>query len=121
LVLTAVADMQWQQLPGGGVGERSWKPQSENDIRPEYSFTVGNGELDLSGVTLTRDRSVKVRGGLGEIDIIVPKNMAIDVTCSADVGDTRCPDGLSRGDARPGSPVLTIDAAVDFGDVEVRR
>ena len=121
LVLAAAADMQWQKLPGGGVGERAWKPQSENDIRPEYSFTMGNGELDLSGVTLTRDRSVKVRGGLGEIDIIVPRDMAIDVTCSADVGDTKCPDGFSRGDARPGSPVLTIDAGVDLGDVEVRR
>ena len=32
--LAAAVDTQWQKLPGGGVGERTWKPQSENDIRP---------------------------------------------------------------------------------------
>ena len=121
LVLAAAVDTQWQKLPGGGVGERTWKPQSENDIRPEYSFTVGNGMLDLTGVTLTEDRKVSVRGGIGEIEIKVPRDMAVDVTCSAGVGDTSCPDGISKGDSRPGSPVLTIDAHVDLGEVEVRR
>ena len=77
------------------------KPQSENDIRPEYSFTVGNGMLDLTGVTLTEDRKVSVRGGIGEIEIKVPRDMAVDVTCSAGVGDTTCPDGLSRATAAP--------------------
>ncbi|WP_246222145.1 MULTISPECIES: PspC domain-containing protein [Gordonia] len=121
LLLAAAADMQWQRLPGGGVGERVWTPQSEHDIRPEYSFTMGSGTLDLTGVTLTEDRSVSIRGGIGEIDITVPSDMAIDVTCSANVGDTHCPDGLSKGDSRPGGPVLSIDAAVNLGDVEVAR
>ena len=39
VVLATAVDTQWQKLPGGGVGERTWKPQSETDIRPEYSFT----------------------------------------------------------------------------------
>ncbi|WP_343287250.1 PspC domain-containing protein [Gordonia sp. SID5947] len=108
-------------FPSGGAGERIYTPVTENDIRGEYSLTMGRMVLDLRDVDLTTDRSVTLRNGVGEIEVQVPKDMNVRATCDSGVGDHVCPDGLSGGGDGTDGPVLTIDARTDVGHVEVAR
>ena len=108
-------------VPSGGVGQRMYKPLSENDIRDSYSVTMGALELDVRDLTLTSDRTVDLRAGLGEVTVRVPKDMNVRANCTLNVGDPQCPEGLSVGTAGADMPVLTINAHANVGSVEVTR
>ncbi|GAA1481730.1 hypothetical protein GCM10009624_21700 [Gordonia sinesedis] len=108
-------------VPAGGMGERNWKPVSENDIRSEYSLGAGSLTLDLRNVTLTRDRRVELRAGAGEILVQLPPTMNVRTECSTGIGDNRCAEGLSGGTDGAEGPVLTINARTGMGQVEVKR
>ena len=108
-------------VPSGGVGQRMYKPLSENDIRDRYSVTMGSLELDVRDLTLTSDRTVDLRAGLGEVTVRVPKDMNVRANCTLNVGDPQCPEGLSVGTAGADKPVLTINAHANVGSVEVTR
>lgn len=108
-------------MPGGGVGERNWKPMSENDIRDQYTLTMGSMTLDLRDVDLTTDETVHLRNGIGEIVVEVPAGMNVRAECSAGVGDYSCPEGLDGGNDGTTGPVLTIDAHTNVGSVKVQR
>lgn len=111
----------WNPLPAGGVGDRSWKPLHEDDIRAEYTVGMGQIELDLRDVDLTADRSVELRTGVGEITVRVPKDMNVTANCDTGVGEYHCPEGMSVGTNGPDAPVLTINAHSGAGEVEVTR
>ncbi|WP_082079996.1 PspC domain-containing protein [Williamsia herbipolensis] len=104
-------------LPGGGVGQREWRPLTEADIAAQYDHSVGQATLDLRSVTLTADRSVRVRGGVGEIRVIAPKGMNLDTRCRVIVGDQTCPSG----DDGTAGPVLRVDISNVLGQVTVDR
>ncbi|MGC4962223.1 PspC domain-containing protein [Gordonia sp. DT101] len=108
-------------FPSGGVGERIYTPVTENDIKGEYSLTMGRMVLDLRDVDLTADRTIALRNGVGEIEVQVPKNMNVRATCDSGVGDFTCPDGLSGGDDGTDGPVLNLNARTNVGHVEVAR
>ncbi|MCF3938990.1 PspC domain-containing protein [Gordonia sp. GW1C4-4] len=108
-------------LPSGGVGERTWTPIAESDIDDAYSLTMGKMVLDLRGVDITADRTVELRNGVGEIEVLVGENTNISANCDANVGDYVCPDGLDGGRDGTDGPVLTIDAHTNVGHVEVTR
>lgn len=108
-------------LPAGGVGEREWKPLTENDIQSEYTLGVGEVKLDLREVELTADRTVTVENGLGNVTVYVPENMNIRADCSVGGGDFTCPAGLDGGRDGTDGPVLQIDASTGLGEVAVLR
>ncbi|MGV9710553.1 PspC domain-containing protein [Gordonia sp. NPDC003424] len=120
-VIATTAATHFDGPPPGGAGERVWKPLSENDIKPEYTLTVGKMTLDLSDVDLTADRTVDLRSGVGEIHVLVPPDMNIRAHCNTTVGDYTCPEGLSGGGDGTDGPVLTINATSTAGKVEVTR
>lgn len=104
-------------FPTGGVGDRTWHPPTANDLRDEYSLTVGTSTLDLRDVgDLDRDRTIQVRQGVGEIQILLPDDLRVRADCSAGVGDVNCIDGVANADAK--TPTLTIDAHTALGSVE---
>ncbi|UVF80824.1 PspC domain-containing protein [Gordonia mangrovi] len=118
VAITAVGQLN---LPPGGVGERTWTPVSESDITDEYALTMGTMVLDLRGVDITADRTVDLRNGIGEIQVLVGENTNIRANCDVNVGDHDCPDGLDGGRDGTEGPVLTIDAYTTVGHVEVTR
>lgn len=105
-------------LPPGGVGERVWKPTSETEIAASYSLSVGSQTLDLRSVTLTKDRTVDVRTGVGEIVVLVPESMAVESNCVAAAGSVQCPAGRS---GPSDSPVLKLTAHTNMGEVRLTR
>ncbi|GAB84454.1 PspC domain-containing protein [Gordonia rubripertincta] len=108
-------------LPTGGAGDRNWKPLSENDIQPEYTLGMGEMTLDLREVELTADRRVELRNGMGVIEVALPEDMNVRVTCDTGVGDIDCPAGLDGGRDGTDGPVLEIDAHTGMGEVRVIR
>lgn len=108
-------------LPSGGAGDRNWKPLSENDIQSEYSLGVGEMTLDLREVDLTADRRVELRNGVGLIEVMLPENMNVRVTCDTGIGDIDCPTGLDGGRDGTDGPVLEVDAHTGMGEVRVTR
>jgi len=138
VVLTALASAAAfvPDVPvNGGVGDRTWRPATVADLKPEYRLGIGDAELDLSRLDLTdagRQR-VEVRQGVGDLTIVVPDDVVVRIDADVQGGDLRLPDrehidGTDLSDrvvvpegSSPGSAVLVVDAELGLGSLEVRR
>jgi len=118
---------------GGGVGARTVRPSSYAAIRASYRLGVGELTVDLSAV---RDlpaiggadaKTVSARVGIGHLVVIVPTGGTFAVVGRAGLGNVRVygleSSGVdaTREIAPPGSVVVSVNAAVGLGQVEVRR
>lgn len=104
-------------------GNRHWAPTSAAELQPAYASHFGEMTLDLRNLQLTEDYTVDVDGSFGNVEVLLPENLDVRTTCSVDAGEiTQCPEpGLDGGRDGEKGPVLTLDAAVDFGNLEVHR
>ena len=71
------------------------------EVRDSYDLGTGELTLDLSGVTDVEDldgRRITVDGGVGSIEVVVPRGMDVSVDASAGVGNV---DVLGPGERRP--------------------
>jgi hypothetical protein len=71
-----------------GVGERTWRPVSAADVRPEYDFGSGHATLDLRDVRLQAGevKTVQVDMSVGRLDVRLPWDQAYDVVADVDYG-----------------------------------
>ncbi len=138
VVLTAVASAAAfvPDVPvHGGVGDRTWRPTSVEQLRSEYRLGIGDAELDLSQLDLStagRQR-VAVRQGVGDLTIIVPDGVVVRIDADVQAGEIRLPDMPSNDGtdlservvvpegSSPASAVLVVDAELGLGSLEVRR
>ncbi len=116
----------------GDVGERVERPLAVADLDDEYHLGAGQLELDLSEIELPPGETrVEARVGFGELDVVLPAGVPVDITGEAEWGDV---DVLGRGDdgrhvgvrvVDPGfeeaDPRLVVEAHVRGGEVSVRR
>ncbi|WP_241386041.1 PspC domain-containing protein [Rhodococcus sp. CH91] len=104
-------------------GNRNWSPTTTEQLQSEYDFRFGSMNLDLRGLDLTEDRTVRIDGRFGSVEVLLPEDLDVRATCTAKAGSVeRCPEpGLDTGGNGREGPVLTLDAAVEFGSLEVRR
>lgn len=115
----------------GGVGDRTWAPRTAAEVSPTYRLGAGEGVLDLSRIEPPSDRPlrVRVRQGVGDLQVILPATAPVSVDAHVDLGDLRTPDRhidgadlrLQYGEPDPGPGVLVVDAELDLGELEVRR
>ncbi|MEU6561050.1 PspC domain-containing protein [Nocardia nova] len=102
----------------GAMGEHVWTPASATDLASDYKITMGSGTLDLRQLPLTEDRTVHVRVQMGDFRVLVPESMRLHTTCTANMGDVTCPQGLT---GPKDGPVLTLDVDVHAGNAEVKH
>ncbi|GAA1090061.1 PspC domain-containing protein [Tsukamurella spumae] len=122
VVIGTMAQNVMSGYAGAPRGDKVFAVTSAADLQSEYRVQAGTLTLDLRGMSLDHDRTVQTRVAAGETRITVPESMNVRVSCSVNVGDTRCPQGLIPGaGAKPGAPTLTIDARGNLGSVEVNR
>jgi phage shock protein PspC (stress-responsive transcriptional regulator) len=117
----------------GGVGERSYRPRTAAQVRTAYRLGVGEMVLDLSDVDLRTGRTdVRARLGVGQLTVIVPDNVHVEVDAHVGLGQVdvfgRKADGsgLDRRFTRDGGEtsrrlVLDLDAGIGEIEVEVDR
>jgi phage shock protein PspC (stress-responsive transcriptional regulator) len=115
----------------GGFGDLVWHPRSLETLKARYEHSAGQAVLDLTDIDFTDEaRSVDVRLGFGELLVIVPRNVDVEVDAHVQGGETNLFGEGSDGwdvdkhvtnDGRKGDGPLKLDAWVTFGELTVRR
>jgi predicted membrane protein len=116
----------------GGIGDRSWAPRSVAGVHDTYRLGIGQARLDLSQVQFAPGETVNVafRQGVGDLLIVLPDGVPVDVVTDVSAGAIRMPRGAEQNgtsvhqryvDPRDVAPVITIDAELGVGSLEVRR
>lgn len=108
-----------------GVGKSTLNLGGVNLTNLDVNIGVGGTTLDLSGAW-TDDADIKIKGGVGEATIILPRAIGIRVTTNTGLGDILAYDLRQNGkvytnDAYGNSPIqLTIDVEGGVGKIELR-
>lgn len=111
------------------IGDRTYAVTSVQDLRSEYRLGIGSMELDLGKLQLSENetRVVEARVDIGDLEVVVPSGVALQVHGTAEVGEVdvlgNAKDGRNvENDLREtGSRVLVLDAHVGAGAVRVER
>jgi phage shock protein PspC (stress-responsive transcriptional regulator) len=133
LALMAVSAAPWRGIDGG-FGDRTYSPDTAGAVRAQYDGGFGDLRLDLSDVevgNLDGPVSTRVDAGVGNVDVVVPRDADVRVSVDSGMGRVEVLDGDSDGGFFPGSGPgswvgddeaeieISIDAGI--GDVEVSR
>jgi phage shock protein PspC (stress-responsive transcriptional regulator) len=116
----------------GGVGDRTWTPRTTAGVADTYRLGVGQAVLDLSRLQLAPGETVdlRVRQGIGHLTIVLPESVSADVDSEVNAGDIRWPNDTDQNGTslhrryispRGTAPVITIDADLGVGSMEVQR
>ncbi len=119
----SIALAQVGPLLDDGVGERTYRPQSTDEIQPLYVHGVGALDLDLRDVQLRRGSRtpLRVQLGLGELTVAVPRGVRVVAAPGSSL------DGLTTSARRNGAsaatsasaPTIVLDVALRAGDVRL--
>jgi phage shock protein PspC (stress-responsive transcriptional regulator) len=109
-----------------GVGTRVYQPVGATSLQPTYEIGVGKLRVDLSHIgTVSQPTHIRAKVGVGELQIVLPPGLPVNITSHAKVGDLSILGSEHSGrdlnltTADRGS--LVIDASVGAGDVRVTR
>jgi phage shock protein PspC (stress-responsive transcriptional regulator) len=117
----------------GDVGDRQWRPTDISAVRPAYRLRMGTMTIDLTGVSFTgTDRSITATVGVGELVVLVPEGVGVDVTARAgmgavqlfgrrEVGGVGILRSASVTPASPDTGHVTLRLKTGIGRVEVNR
>lgn len=112
----------------GGVGDRTISVTSATAIESPYRLATGNLVLDLRRLEMTGPAEITANVGVGKLSVLVPADMALQITAQAGIGevvlfgDSQSGIGVTHAQARPGSgDRLTLDLGIAIGQVEVKR
>ena len=100
------------------VGDVSVRVQQESQLTDTYEASIGDIDVDFSQLPeLDNDHDVTVSSSIGNIDVRLPENVPVELTCANALGDTDCTPGSYNDDAAGGT--LTLHIENSLGDVEV--
>ena len=115
----------------GGIGERNILVTDQDDLASRYDVGVGELRLDLKGLVMTESAEIDVTVGAGELRILLPPDVPVDIDASAGAGQVdlfgETADGLSvnrtyTSDGFESATVrLTLDLDVAAGNITVER
>lgn len=115
---------------GFTIGERSERPTTIDQATEGYGHGIGSLEVDLERLELSESITVEVGLGIGELRIVAPEGVPLDVRATAGVGEVEVLDRRSSGvgakveelfDDDNDGPTLRIDASVGVGQIRVVR
>lgn len=126
-VTAVVLAFSWFNVSfGDGVGDRVYAPSTAASIAPSYKLGVGSLRLDLSAIQpAAKELHVKAKVGVGELRVVVPDGVPVQVDAHAKLGDVhvlRLTDSGRNASVSTGSGGgYVIDARVGLGQVDVVR
>jgi hypothetical protein len=114
----------------GGVGDREYRPRRIADVEDEYRLLAGSMLLDLSQVSFERTTEVEASVAAGELRVVVPADVEVDIDVHVDVGEAQLFQSIDNGfdidseftgggSGRSGRLVLRLESGA--GRVEVDR
>lgn len=128
LIVASIADIPLS----GPIGDRTWVPATTSQLADQYEVSIGEGQLDLTELTVPAGDVVSVDAsvGIGHLLIVVPDDVAVDVTADVAAGeavllglsDSGTNVSTHRAFERRGSAgTIELDLQVGLGQIEVRR
>ena len=125
-VTAVVLAFSWFNVSlGDGVGDHVYAPSTAASVASSYRLGVGNLRIDLSSIQPASELHVKAKVGVGELRIVVPDGVPVQVDARAKLGDVHV---LRLTDSGRNAVVWTgsrggyvIDASVGLGRVDVVR
>lgn len=73
---------------GGGVGEKAERPREADDIPARYRLQFGELRVDLTEVDFPEETTdVVATVGIGELDVIVPDDVALSISAKVGAGE----------------------------------
>jgi phage shock protein PspC (stress-responsive transcriptional regulator) len=133
LALTVVTPGEYR-----GFGDLTAQPTALSQVEREYERSVGNVTVDLtqlpaSSATADEVLEVKARTDIGNVEVIVPADADVVLTCETERGNASCleasesgieskiEDLESLGTDGPGGLRIELKVEANTGNVEVRR
>lgn len=121
--------------PWRGVGDQRYSPTSIESVRPVYTASAGNIELDLDQLQFPpqgQPLHTSADIGLGRVSVQLPPNVDATVQCSAERGAVQCLQDERGGENvstqvedlgtdGPGGGRIVLDLKAGTGNVEVTR
>lgn len=118
----------------GGIGERTVTPTTAAEAAQGYELGVGQQTIDLTEVdldALDRPLQVDARQGVGEMIVIVPDDVTVELQAKARAGDIEYFGEATSGDGQSvdetfraddeGAPTLMLDLTMGLGQISVER
>jgi phage shock protein PspC (stress-responsive transcriptional regulator) len=127
LVTAVILAFSWFNVSlSDGVGDHVYAPSTAAAIAPAYRLGVGSLHIDLSAIRPgAKEVHVQAKVGVGELRVVVPKGVPVQVDARAKMGDVYV---VGREDSGRNAVVKTgarggyvIDATVGLGKVDVFR
>jgi phage shock protein PspC (stress-responsive transcriptional regulator) len=129
--LLAIALAIGSVLPSAKIGAQQPVPVTAAMVDAHYTHGIGLLELDLTEVqdpTGLLGRTVELRSGVGQIKVIVPTGLNVEVDAQLDAGEIavfgRKTNGTDNDLAYPAmgpGPALSLDLRSHLGNIEVIR
>jgi phage shock protein PspC (stress-responsive transcriptional regulator) len=126
-VTAVVLAFSWFNVSlGDGVGDRVYAPSTAASIAPSYQLGVGKLRLNLPAIQpAAKELHVKAKVGVGELRVVVPSGVPVQVNAGAKLGDVhvlRLQDSGRNAFVKTGTGGgYVIDARVGLGRVDVVR
>mgnify|MGYP002719564522 FL=1 len=99
----------------GPVGSADLKFNDVESI-PDYQALVGETRIDLSDLEpLEEPKTLEFNNGVGELDVVLPNNVPVEVNCKVNIGETACPQGKQNADKE--GEMLTLYVSQRVGSV----
>ncbi|TCP49409.1 phage shock protein C (PspC) family protein [Tamaricihabitans halophyticus] len=113
----------------GGMGDLNERPTTLGQVQDSYERSIGSMLVDFSGLPDSGNVRSNLSVGTGALNVVVPEDATVNVTCSSGAGSMSCLGegyqglGAERTVTDNGSSDLTIDLDVEvgMGDLVVRR
>jgi hypothetical protein len=115
----------------GGVGERQFRVTQQTSLASIYQVGVGDLRLDLRDLDMVESAEVAVSAGAGQITVLLPESVPVDITASSGAGQVNLLGETSEGlavsrqytsESFDGADVrLTLVIDVAAGTIEVTR
>jgi hypothetical protein len=112
------------------AGARNHQPHTLDDLQPVYELGLGDLTLDLTQLDFSGEtREVRVKLGLGELNVIVPSGTRVEAHGEVGLGEATALDrheegsGIRIDSSDPGQEQgrLRVDFNVGMGEGTVRR
>lgn len=113
----------------GGMGDRTYRPLSAEELSGDYEMFAGKLRFDFSDMQWNEPAELNTELVFGSIEIVVPEGVDVRFTGKAEIGSLELFDQQRKGqdisltseDDSGTSPELTIDARVFTGQITVNR
>lgn len=126
--------------PTAGAADREPAPPTVtrytqiSELPSRDAYDVGPQVVDLSGLTVTENRTYEARVDVGNLQVRVPQNTNLKIEWAVDIGEARILDGrenasgidlkkttVANNATDPNAPQLTLILGVDVGQLEVTQ